>query len=72
MTPSPDLEAGDEGGRGGARHPGRLLFGRRVAVDYALAHPDKVDGLVLVGPWVSGFDVSHRLHRPHLKLVTPR
>uniref|UniRef100_B0T807 Alpha/beta hydrolase fold n=1 Tax=Caulobacter sp. (strain K31) TaxID=366602 RepID=B0T807_CAUSK len=32
--------------------------GSGVAVDFALAHPEAVDRLVLVGPWVSGFDAS--------------
>jgi pimeloyl-ACP methyl ester carboxylesterase len=32
--------------------------GSGVAVDFALAHPEAVDKLVLVGPWVSGFDAS--------------
>ncbi|CAN5136554.1 alpha/beta fold hydrolase [soil metagenome] len=32
--------------------------GSGVAVDFALTHPEAVDKLVLVGPWVSGFDAS--------------
>jgi len=32
--------------------------GGGVAVDFALAHPEAVDGLVLVGPWISGFEPS--------------
>jgi pimeloyl-ACP methyl ester carboxylesterase len=32
--------------------------GSRIAVDFALAHPDRVTGLVLVGPIVSGFPHS--------------
>ncbi|MFZ0269417.1 alpha/beta fold hydrolase [Caulobacter sp.] len=32
--------------------------GSGIAVDFALAHPQTVDKLVLVGPWISGFDAS--------------
>ena len=32
--------------------------GGGVAIDFALAHPQAVDGLVLAGPWVSGFKPS--------------
>lgn len=38
--------------------------GSRLAVDYALAHPDRVEALVLVGPVVSGLPYSaHFLRR---------
>lgn len=32
--------------------------GSGVAVDFALARPEAVDGLVLAGPWISGFKSS--------------
>jgi pimeloyl-ACP methyl ester carboxylesterase len=32
--------------------------GSRLAVDYTLAHPDRVEALVLVGPLVSGLPYS--------------
>jgi len=32
--------------------------GGGIAVDFALAHPEAVDGLVLAGPWISGFKPS--------------
>ena len=35
-----------------------LSLGGRVAVDFALQHPEMVDGLVLVGPGLSGFHFS--------------
>lgn len=43
--------------------------GSGVAVDFALAHPEAVDGLVLVGPWVSGFDASYGFLARTLKLL---
>lgn len=44
--------------------------GSGLAVDYALAHPEQVDGLVLVGPWISGFDASFGFIFRALKLLT--
>jgi 3-oxoadipate enol-lactonase len=43
--------------------------GSGVAVDFALAHPEAVDRLVLVGPWVSGFDASYGFIARSLKLL---
>lgn len=43
--------------------------GGGVAVDFALAHPDAVDGLVLAGPWISGFKPSAGFIARSLKLV---
>jgi pimeloyl-ACP methyl ester carboxylesterase len=43
--------------------------GSGLAVDYALAHPQAVDRLVLVGPWISGFDASFGFIARTLKLV---
>lgn len=43
--------------------------GSGVAVDFALAHPQAVDRLVLVGPWVSGFDASFGFIARSLKLL---
>lgn len=35
-----------------------LSLGGRIALDFAIAHPDRVSALVLVGPGISGFDWS--------------
>jgi 3-oxoadipate enol-lactonase len=43
--------------------------GSGVAVDFALAHPEAVDRLVLAGPWVSGFDASYGFLARTLKLL---
>jgi len=43
--------------------------GGGIAVDFALAHPEAVDGLVLAGPWVSGFKPSAHFITRSLKLV---
>lgn len=43
--------------------------GSGVAVDFALAHPEAVDRLVLVGPWISGFDASYGFLARTLKLL---
>ncbi|WP_269714274.1 alpha/beta fold hydrolase [Caulobacter sp. NIBR2454] len=42
--------------------------GGGVAVDFALAHPEAVDRLVLVGPWVAGFKPSLAFMTRGLKL----
>jgi len=44
--------------------------GGGIAVDFALAHPQAVDGLVLAGPWVSGFKPSAGFIARSLKLIT--
>jgi len=43
--------------------------GSGIAVDFALAHPEAVDGLVLAGPWISGFKPSAGFIARSLKLV---
>lgn len=43
--------------------------GGGVAVDFALAHPHAVDGLVLAGPWISGFKPSAGFIARGLKLA---
>jgi 3-oxoadipate enol-lactonase len=43
--------------------------GGGVAVDFALAHPEVVDGLVLAGPWVAGFKPSMAFMMRGLKLA---
>jgi 3-oxoadipate enol-lactonase len=42
--------------------------GGGIAVDFALAHPGAVDGLVLAGPWISGFKPSVGFIARSLKL----
>jgi 3-oxoadipate enol-lactonase len=44
--------------------------GGGVAVDFALAHPDKVDGLVLVGAAVNGFKPTEHFMKRTMTLVT--
>jgi pimeloyl-ACP methyl ester carboxylesterase len=43
--------------------------GGGVAVDFALAHPEAVEGLVLAGPWVSGFAPSAAFIARSVKLM---
>lgn len=43
--------------------------GGGIAVDFALAHPDAVEGLVLAGPWISGFKPSAGFIARSLKLA---
>ncbi|MBO9706871.1 MAG: alpha/beta hydrolase [Caulobacter sp.] len=43
--------------------------GGGVAVDFALAHPEATDGLVLAGPWVSGFSPSAGFIARSVKLM---
>jgi len=57
-TPATDLEALMQAL--GVKHATLVgsSSGSGVAVDFALAHPEAVDRLVLAGPWISGFDAS--------------
>jgi pimeloyl-ACP methyl ester carboxylesterase len=43
--------------------------GGGIAVDFALAHPEAVDGLMLAGPWISGFKPSAGFIARSLKLA---
>lgn len=43
--------------------------GGGIAIDFALAHPQAVDGLVLAGPWVTGFKPSAGFIARGLKLA---
>jgi pimeloyl-ACP methyl ester carboxylesterase len=45
--------------------------GAKLAVDYALAHPDRVGSLVLVGPVVSGLPYSEHYHRRSMENFRP-
>src|SRR5215218_6003067 len=45
--------------------------GSKLAVDYALAHPDRVGSLVLVGPVVSGLPYSEHFQRRGLENFRP-
>lgn len=45
--------------------------GAKLAVDYALAHPDRVETLVLVGPVVSGLPYSEHFQRRGLENFRP-
>jgi pimeloyl-ACP methyl ester carboxylesterase len=44
--------------------------GGRIAVDFALEHPEKVDALVLVGPALSGYGTSEERHREVSKMFS--
>lgn len=45
--------------------------GARLAVDYALAHPERVESLVLVGPVVSGLPYSEHFQRRGMERFRP-
>src|SRR3954453_7419370 len=45
--------------------------GSRLAVDYALAHPDRVEALVLLGPVVSGLPYSQHFLPPRMVNYRP-
>ncbi|HEY9421174.1 MAG TPA: alpha/beta fold hydrolase, partial [Thermoanaerobaculia bacterium] len=47
-------------------------YGGSLAVDFALAHPDRVKSLVLVGPVLSGFPYSTHFTRRNLRNIAPR
>jgi len=44
-----------------------LSLGGRIAVDFALAHPERVASLTLAGPGLSGWDWSAESHDPALE-----
>jgi len=44
-----------------------LSLGGRIAVDFALAHPERVASLVLAAPGLSGWDWSKESHDPALE-----
>ncbi|HKV11599.1 MAG TPA: alpha/beta fold hydrolase, partial [Thermoanaerobaculia bacterium] len=47
-------------------------YGGSLAVDFALAHPDRVEGLVLTGPVVSGLPYSQHFNRRGIVNALPR
>lgn len=47
-------------------------YGGSLAVDFALAHPDRVEGLILVGPVVSGLPYSQHFNRRGITNALPR
>lgn len=47
-------------------------YGGSLAVDYTLAHPDRVEGMVLVGPVVSGLPYSQHFNRRNVSNFAPR
>ena len=47
-------------------------YGGSLAVDFALAHPDRVEGLVLVGPVVTGLPYSQHFNRRGITNALPR
>lgn len=47
-------------------------YGGSLAVDFALAHPNRVEGLILVGPVVSGLPYSQHFNRRGITNALPR
>lgn len=47
-----------------------LSLGGLVAIDFALAHPEKIDALVLLGPGLSGYDFKDSAYLADAKIAS--